>query len=79
MTMLDRKTILRARAPLSVEADEGAPHLGPGRIEWDKRGVLVGTATSPVVVETLQPPGKKMMSALDWVRGARLEDGAAFV
>lgn len=26
MTMLDRKTILRARAPLSVEADEGAPH-----------------------------------------------------
>ncbi|WP_291085940.1 methionyl-tRNA formyltransferase [Dietzia sp. UBA5065] len=60
-------------------ADEGAPHLGPGRIEWDKRGVLVGTATSPVVVETLQPPGKKMMSALDWVRGARLEDGAAFV
>ena len=60
-------------------ADEGARHLRPGRIEWDKRGVLVGTATSPVVVETLQPPGKKMMSALDWVRGARLEDGAAFV
>ena len=59
-------------------ADEGARHLGPGRIEWDKRGVLVGTATSPVVVETLQPPGKKMMSALDWARGARLDDGAVF-
>ncbi|MEF9603334.1 phage major capsid protein [Paracoccus sp. PXZ] len=26
MTMLDRKTISRARAPLSVEADQGAPH-----------------------------------------------------
>lgn len=26
MTMLDRKTISRARAPLSVEADAGAPH-----------------------------------------------------
>nr|WP_223252306.1 hypothetical protein [Paracoccus mutanolyticus] len=26
MTMLDRKTLSRARAPLSVEADAGAPH-----------------------------------------------------
>lgn len=26
MTMLDRKTISRARAPLSAEADQGAPH-----------------------------------------------------
>ncbi len=26
MTMLDRKTIVRGRAPLSVEADAGAPH-----------------------------------------------------
>ena len=26
MTMLDRKTISRGRAPLSVEADAGAPH-----------------------------------------------------
>lgn len=59
-------------------ADDDAPRLDPGVIEWDKRSMRVGTATSPMVVETLQPPGKKMLNALDWVRGARLGDGAAF-
>ena len=59
-------------------ADDLAPDLGPGQVSWDKRAFLVGTATTPLVVETLQPPGKKMMNALDWVRGARLEDGAEF-
>lgn len=52
--------------------------LSPGTIHWSKRGFLVGTASSPIVVEKLQPPGKKMMNALDWARGARIETGAAF-
>jgi drug/metabolite transporter (DMT)-like permease len=34
--------------------------------------------TAPVAVDTLQPPGKKMMNAVDWARGARLDDGAEF-
>lgn len=59
-------------------ADEGAPALAPGQIAWDKRSFHVGTATAPVLVEQIQPPGKKMMSALDWVRGARLDPAAAF-
>lgn len=59
-------------------ADEDAPDLAPGQIEWDKRTFIVGTATGPVSVETIQPPGKKMMNALDWVRGARLDSAAAF-
>ena len=58
--------------------EEGTPVLAPGQIEWDKRTFHVGTATGPVFVETLQPPGKKMMNALDWVRGARLDSAAAF-
>ena len=76
-TTLDgqRVKIGAARHP-DTEAD--VPGLSPGRIEWDKRSFYVGTATSPLVVETLQPPGKKMMNALDWVRGARLESGAVF-
>lgn len=59
-------------------ADEDAPRPAPGVLAWDKSAVHVGTATAAVVVEKLQPPGKKMMNALDWVRGARLADGAAF-
>lgn len=59
-------------------AEDAPADLGPGRIAWDKRSFLVGTATTPVALETIQPPGKKMMSALDWVRGARLDEGAVF-
>jgi methionyl-tRNA formyltransferase len=47
--------------------------LAPGRIQVSKDGVLVGTATSPVRLGDVQPPGKRMMPALDWARGARLE------
>lgn len=59
-------------------SEEDAPELGPGAIDWDKRSFYVGTATTTMVVEQLQPPGKKMMNALDWARGARLENGAKF-
>ncbi|MFJ6002376.1 methionyl-tRNA formyltransferase [Arthrobacter sp. NPDC092385] len=46
------------------------PHLEPGELRVLGREVLVGTGTDPVVLGTLQPAGKKMMSALDWARGA---------
>lgn len=61
-----------------IEALGVDPGLAPGHIRWDKRALLVGTASSPLVVERLQPPGKKMMNALDWIRGARIESGAEF-
>lgn len=59
-------------------AGADSPELTPGAIDWDKRSFYVGTATTTMVVEQLQPPGKKMMNALDWARGARLENGAKF-
>ena len=59
-------------------ADDTAPALEPGHIAWDKRTFHVGTASAPMAIETIQPPGKKMMNALDWIRGARLDDEAAF-
>lgn len=59
-------------------AEESAPDLEPGRIAWDKKAVHVGTASAPMVLETIQPPGKRMMDALNWVRGARLDAEAAF-
>ena len=77
----DRVKIGAARPaePEEIEALGVDPGLAPGHIRWDKRAVLVGTASSPLVVERLQPPGKKMMNALDWIRGARIESGAEFV
>jgi methionyl-tRNA formyltransferase len=45
--------------------------LPPGRLVIDGGAVLVGTATRPVALGTVQPAGKRAMPALDWARGAR--------
>ncbi len=44
-------------------------------VEVRKSGVYVGTATTAVRLTEVQPEGKRMMSALDWARGARLQPG----
>ena len=56
--------------PVSVD-DTGEP-LPPGEFHIERTGVRVGTATAPVLLGQVQPPGKKAMGALDWLRGARL-------
>ncbi len=48
--------------------------LEPGRIDVGKKHVRIGTGSVPVLLGSVQPPGKKPMSAADWARGARLED-----
>ncbi|MEV6769069.1 methionyl-tRNA formyltransferase [Nocardia sp. NPDC051030] len=45
-------------------------------IDVRKTGVYIGTATTAVRLTQVQPPGKRMMPALDWARGARLAPGA---
>ena len=59
--------------PVTVP-DDGPKGLEPGEIRVDKKHVHVGTATDAVLLGTVQPPGKKPMSAADWARGARAED-----
>ena len=58
--------------PVTVD-DTGEPSP-PGEFRIERSGVRVGTATAPVLLGQVQPPGKKAMAALDWVRGARLGD-----
>jgi len=55
----------------------GAPgdRLDPGVISVDRSGVRVGTGSDSVLLDRVQPPGKTMMPAADWARGARLDDG----
>ncbi|WP_193043029.1 methionyl-tRNA formyltransferase [Mycolicibacterium baixiangningiae] len=56
--------------PVTVEP---ADPLAPGEIRATKDAVHVGTASAPVRLGTVQPPGKKPMNAADWARGARLD------
>jgi methionyl-tRNA formyltransferase len=53
--------------------DEAA--LKPGELLVERRRVLVGTATRPVVLGEVQPQGKRPMPADAWARGVRPADG----
>jgi methionyl-tRNA formyltransferase len=57
-----------------VTVDEAAPSQTPGTITADRSGVRVGTGSAPVLLGQVQPPGKKLMNAADWARGARLDE-----
>jgi methionyl-tRNA formyltransferase len=58
--------------PVHVDADTAEP-LAPGAIHVDRKNVWIGTGSDPVRLGQLQPPGKKLMNAIDWARGARLD------
>lgn len=50
----------------------GSTPLAPGEIAVEGDTLLVGTATSPVEVLSLQAPGKRRVATADYLRGARL-------
>ncbi|OBA58921.1 methionyl-tRNA formyltransferase [Mycobacterium sp. 1100029.7] len=57
-----------------VQLDDAAGEsLAPGAIQVDRKSVRVGTGSQPVRLGQIQPPGKKLMNAVDWARGARLD------
>ncbi|MDX1890938.1 methionyl-tRNA formyltransferase [Mycolicibacterium sp. 050158] len=65
------------RIKIGPVALTGGESLPPGYIQVDRQGVRVGTATLPVLLGDIQPPGKKAMKAADWARGARLDENAS--
>ena len=58
--------------PPSVSVETSGPSLAPGAIHPERNVVLVGTATHPLQLGDVQPPGKRLMPAADWLRGLRL-------
>lgn len=64
-----------ARVKLGPVTISDRESLAPGAIRAERRDVLVGTGSHPVVLGLVQPPGKKPMAAADWARGARLDEG----
>jgi methionyl-tRNA formyltransferase len=61
-------------APVTI--DDEPKDLAPGMIRVSRDGVRVGTGSQPVFLGQIQPPGKKLMNAADWARGARLAPDA---
>ena len=61
---------------LAMHAEKPDQLLAPGAIMDSPGGVLVGTGTYPLVVDVVQPAGKKPMEAKDWLRG--LAPGVGF-
>ena len=62
--------------PVTMTGERGLP---PGGIRVERDGVLVGTATSAVRLDEVQPSGKRAMRAVDWARGVRPGPEEAFV
>lgn len=56
-----------------VRPDPEGPRLAPGQIALAKKSVHVGTATDPVLLDQVQPAGKKPMDAAAWGRGLQTE------
>jgi methionyl-tRNA formyltransferase len=52
--------------------------LPPGALRVERKRVLVGTGTDPVVLGRVRAAGKKPMAATDWARGARPEPTDSF-
>lgn len=59
---------------LGVVAAYVAPDAGPGK-PGELHGDRISTADGCLVLETVQPAGKKPMAFRDWINGARLPDG----
>ncbi|BBX73899.1 methionyl-tRNA formyltransferase [Mycobacterium shinjukuense] len=59
-----------------VQVDESPKSLPPGAIHVDRKSVWIGTGSVPVRLGQVQAPGKKLMNAADWARGARLGPAA---
>ena len=62
--------------PVRIESSStDSPSLAPGAIAVEKSRVLIGTATGHVVLGDVKSAGKKLMSAADWARGVRIDQG----
>ena len=74
----------RAPGPLSVTCGSNSgpspsthrTRCRPAQSGSAAPGVRIGTASAPVLLGTVQPPGKKQMDAAAWARGARLDESA---
>ena len=70
-TLRDERLKLGPVRPIA----NGPAGLRPGELLVERKQVLAGTATTPVILGEVRAAGKKPMSATDWARGMRIEAG----
>ena len=66
-TLRDERVKLGPVRPIA-----NAAPLKPGELLVERTQVLVGTATTPVILGEVRAAGKKAMPATDWARGLRI-------
>jgi methionyl-tRNA formyltransferase len=64
--------------PVRPWSGDGEQALEPGELGVSRREVLVGTGTEPVLLDQVQPSGRRPMPAADWARGTRVTTGGRF-
>jgi methionyl-tRNA formyltransferase len=65
-----------------IATDDNSPSVAAGELvqrAGARPGVVAGTGTTAVLLDTVQPEGKAAMPAIDWARGARLSVEDRFV
>jgi methionyl-tRNA formyltransferase len=55
--------------PVSTHVPDAPASLAPGELLAGRHAVFVGTGSHPVRLGDVQAPGKRRMTAADWVRG----------
>jgi methionyl-tRNA formyltransferase len=55
--------------PVGLRPD--GPALEPGELAVESGAVVVGTGNGAVILDHVQPAGKRLLPAADWARGAR--------
>lgn len=63
------------RFKINSATPDGRDDLEPGRLEIGKHVVRAGAGSKSLVLNEVQPPGKKPMPAADWARGTQFRDG----
>ncbi len=72
-TMIGDQRIRLGPVRVGEPAEVPPKALSAGQIHVDRRQVWIGTGSEPVRLDQLQAPGKRLMKAIDWARGARLD------
>jgi len=70
-TVLDGAIIRLGPVALLGSEDAGQEVMKPGEVAQRRGRVVVGTGTVPVGLGHVQPAGKRMMTAAEWLRGVR--------
>ncbi len=73
-TLWRNKLLKVHRATIDTGQGEAGTVIGAG----GKRGLIVGTGEGALVLDEVQPAGKRRMSGADFVRGYRIEVGEKF-